>query len=49
MKTGQKRQRGIANEGDFSVLVHPLTKEEVRLHTLNNTSSNRRHGISDLL
>jgi aromatic ring-cleaving dioxygenase len=40
MKIGQRRRHVIANEGDFSVLVHPLTKEEVRLHTLNNTSSN---------
>ena len=40
MKIGQK-ELIIANEGYFSVLVHPLTKEDVRLLlTLNSTSYN---------
>ena len=41
MKIGQK-ELIIANEGYFSVLVHPLTKEDVRLllTSLNSTYYN---------
>ena len=41
MKIGQKELM-VADQGDFSVLVHPLTKEDVRLLLtfLNSTSYN---------